>query len=40
MVPADAELIVVAASDGYELEAAELLAAVGLRVARLSRTAG
>lgn len=31
-VPADAELIVVAASSGYELEAAELLAAVGLRV--------
>ena len=28
----DAELIVVAASDGYELEAAELLASVGLRV--------
>jgi rhodanese-related sulfurtransferase len=32
VVPADAELIVVAASDGYELEAAELLASVGLRV--------
>ena len=31
-VPADAELIVVAASSGYEIEAAELLAAVGLRV--------
>ena len=31
-VAADAELIVVAASDGYELEAAELLASVGLRV--------
>ena len=28
----EAELIVVAASDGYELEAAELLASVGLRV--------
>ncbi len=28
----DVELIVVAASDGYELEAAELLASVGLRV--------
>jgi hydroxyacylglutathione hydrolase len=32
VVPDDAELIVVAASDGYELEAAELLASVGLRV--------
>jgi hydroxyacylglutathione hydrolase len=32
VVPEDAELIVVAASDGYELEAAELLASVGLRV--------
>ena len=32
MVPAEAELLVVAASDGNELEAAELLAAVGLRV--------
>ncbi|HXF01140.1 MAG TPA: MBL fold metallo-hydrolase [Solirubrobacterales bacterium] len=32
VVPGDAELIVVAASDGYELEAAELLASVGLRV--------
>ena len=32
MVPVDAELVVVAASDGNELEAAELLAAVGLRV--------
>jgi hydroxyacylglutathione hydrolase len=32
VVPSDAELIVVAASDGYELEAAELLASVGLRV--------
>jgi hydroxyacylglutathione hydrolase len=32
VVPPDVELIVVAASDGYELEAAELLAAVGLRV--------
>ena len=31
-VVADAELVVVAASDGYELEAAELLASVGLRV--------
>lgn len=28
----DAELVVIAASDGHELEAAELLAAVGLRV--------
>ena len=37
VVPADAELIVVAASDGNELEAAELLAAVGLRGARLPR---
>ncbi len=32
VVPAQVELIVVAASDGYELAAAELLAAVGLRV--------
>lgn len=32
VVPADAELLIVAASDGNELEAAELLAAVGLRV--------
>jgi glyoxylase-like metal-dependent hydrolase (beta-lactamase superfamily II)/rhodanese-related sulfurtransferase len=32
MVPVDAELLIVAASDGNELEAAELLAAVGLRV--------
>jgi hydroxyacylglutathione hydrolase len=32
VVPADVELIVIAASDGYELEAAELLASVGLRV--------
>jgi hydroxyacylglutathione hydrolase len=32
VVPPDIELIVVAASDGYELEAAELLASVGLRV--------
>ena len=32
VVPEDAELIVVAASDGYELEAAGLLASVGLRV--------
>jgi hydroxyacylglutathione hydrolase len=32
VVPTDVELIVVAASDGYELEAAELLASVGLRV--------
>jgi hydroxyacylglutathione hydrolase len=32
VVPPEAELIVVAASDGYELEAAELLASVGLRV--------
>src|SRR4051794_19194205 len=32
VVPEDCELIVVAASDGYELEAAELLASVGLRV--------
>jgi glyoxylase-like metal-dependent hydrolase (beta-lactamase superfamily II)/rhodanese-related sulfurtransferase len=32
MVPVDAELLVVAASDGNELEAAELLAAVGLSV--------
>jgi hydroxyacylglutathione hydrolase len=32
VAPPDAELIVVAASDGYELEAADLLASVGLRV--------
>ena len=32
VVPVEAELLVVAASDGNELEAAELLAAVGLRV--------
>ncbi|HKT83575.1 MAG TPA: rhodanese-like domain-containing protein, partial [Solirubrobacterales bacterium] len=32
MVPVDAELLIVAASDGNELEAAELLAAVGLQV--------
>jgi hydroxyacylglutathione hydrolase len=32
VLPTDVELIVVAASDGYELEAAELLASVGLRV--------
>jgi glyoxylase-like metal-dependent hydrolase (beta-lactamase superfamily II)/rhodanese-related sulfurtransferase len=32
MVPVDAELLVVAASDGNELEGAELLAAVGLPV--------
>jgi glyoxylase-like metal-dependent hydrolase (beta-lactamase superfamily II)/rhodanese-related sulfurtransferase len=32
MVPVDAELLIVAASDGNELAAAELLAAVGLRV--------
>jgi hydroxyacylglutathione hydrolase len=32
VVAEDIELIVVAASDGYELEAAELLASVGLRV--------
>src|SRR5262249_61229647 len=32
MVPVDAELLIVAASHGNELEAAELLAAVGLRV--------
>ena len=32
VVPETSELIVVAASDGYELEAAELLASVGLRV--------
>jgi rhodanese-related sulfurtransferase/glyoxylase-like metal-dependent hydrolase (beta-lactamase superfamily II) len=31
VVPPDAELVIVAASDGNELEAAELLAAVGLR---------
>src|SRR5919204_1105582 len=32
VVPPDVELIVIAASDGYELEAAELLASVGLHV--------
>jgi hydroxyacylglutathione hydrolase len=32
VAPAEAELIVVAASEGYGLEAAELLASVGLRV--------
>jgi hydroxyacylglutathione hydrolase len=32
VIPAEAELVIVAASDGNELEAAELLAAVGLRV--------
>jgi hydroxyacylglutathione hydrolase len=32
VVPWDAELIVVAASDGYEQEAAELLASVGLEI--------
>jgi hydroxyacylglutathione hydrolase len=32
VAPAEVELIVVAASDGYELEAADLLASVGLRV--------
>jgi hydroxyacylglutathione hydrolase len=32
VVPPEVELIVIAASDGYELEAAELLASVGLRV--------
>ncbi len=32
VVPPDAQLIVVAASEGYELEAAELLASVGLGV--------
>jgi hydroxyacylglutathione hydrolase len=32
VVPVDAELLIVAASDGNELEAAELLAAVGLQV--------
>ena len=32
VVPTDVELIVVAASDGYELAAADLLASVGLRV--------
>jgi len=32
VIPPAAELIVVAASDGYQLEAAELLASVGLRV--------
>ena len=32
VVPPEVELIVVAASDGYELEAASLLASVGLRV--------
>src|SRR5262249_883529 len=32
VVPPEAEVVIVAASDGNELEAAELLAAVGLRV--------
>jgi hydroxyacylglutathione hydrolase len=32
VLPPEAELIVVAASDGYELDAAELLSSVGLRV--------
>lgn len=32
VVPLDVELIVVAASDGYELEAAEMLASIGLQV--------
>src|SRR5205085_9986964 len=32
VVPENVELIVVAASDGYELEAAELLASIGMRV--------
>jgi hydroxyacylglutathione hydrolase len=32
VIPENVELIVVAASDGYELEAAELLSSVGLRV--------
>jgi hydroxyacylglutathione hydrolase len=32
VVPADAELVIVAASDGYELAAAEMLASVALRV--------
>jgi rhodanese-related sulfurtransferase len=32
VVPEDVEMIVVAASDGYEREAADLLASVGLRV--------
>jgi glyoxylase-like metal-dependent hydrolase (beta-lactamase superfamily II)/rhodanese-related sulfurtransferase len=32
VVPPDAELVIVAASDGNELDAAELLAAVGLKV--------
>ncbi len=32
VAPPDVDLIVVAASDGYELEAADLLASVGLRV--------
>jgi hydroxyacylglutathione hydrolase len=32
VIPDNVELIVVAASDGYELEAAELMASVGLRV--------
>ncbi len=32
IAPAEAEVVMVAASDGYELEAAELLASVGLRV--------
>jgi hydroxyacylglutathione hydrolase len=32
VVSAEAELVIVAASDGYELEAAEMLASVALRV--------
>jgi rhodanese-related sulfurtransferase len=32
VVPPETDVIVVAASDGYELEAAELLASVGIRV--------
>ncbi len=32
VIPDDVEVIVVAASDGYELEAAELLASIGIRV--------
>jgi rhodanese-related sulfurtransferase/glyoxylase-like metal-dependent hydrolase (beta-lactamase superfamily II) len=32
VAPEDVEVIVVAASDGYELEAAELLASIGIRV--------
>jgi glyoxylase-like metal-dependent hydrolase (beta-lactamase superfamily II)/rhodanese-related sulfurtransferase len=32
VVPPEAEVVIVAASDGHELDAAELLAAVGLRV--------